>query len=183
MNWLDYVLVFLFIYCLYKGFKQGLVQQVIGLANFFIAFFLALTFSSYVFGWMEKYLRLDTVISSLAEDGDTPIWLFEVLINIIAFLLAFLIISFILSLVTSRLKLVNKIPLIGPVNAISGGAMGVAKGILLVFLVVGVVSLIETSFWINSLEASAIVALSYHYMTALFQFIVGSIVDSLGIIV
>ena len=183
MNGLDYILVFIFIVSLYKGLRQGLVQQVVGLVSFFVAFYIALTFSEYVLNIMETYLHLNIIISSLAENGDTPVWLVQIILNIIAFLLAFAVVSFVLYVITRKLKLVNKIPLIGPFNVISGGAFGMLKGILIVFLVVGLLSLIETEFWMEALESSVIVALSYHYLTAVFHFIVGCIVESLGILV
>ncbi len=183
MNGLDYALAFIFVFTVYKGLKQGLVQQVVGLVNFFIAFYLALSFSEQVLDIMETYLHLNIVISALAENDDTPVWLVQVILNIIAFLVIFAVVSFVLYVVTKKLKLVNRIPLIGPINALSGGLFGTLKGILLVFLVVGLLSLIKTEFWMNALESSAIVSLSYYYLTAVFHFIVGCIVESLGILV
>lgn len=180
MNWLDYVLIFLFVFSLYKGIRQGLVQQVIGLAIFFIALFFSLSASETVIGFLDSSFQLQEILINLEENGDTPVWLVQVLLNIIAFLLAFLVISSLLSFLTGKLKLVNKIPLIGPVNALSGAFVGAIKGILVVFVVMGLLSLLETDFWVHALESSAIYALSYHYMAFVFLWMLGWIAESLG---
>ncbi len=182
MNWLDYVLMFLFIFSLYKGIRQGLVQQVIGLAIFFVALYFSLSATETVIGFLDSSFQLQEIFISLEENGDTPVWLVQVLLNIIAFLMAFLVISFLLSFLTGRLKLVNKIPLVGPVNALSGAFLGAIKGIVIVFVALGLISLFETDFWVHALESSAIFALSSHYMAFLFQLIVGWIVESLGLL-
>ncbi len=182
MNWLDYVLIFLFIFSLYKGIRQGLVQQVIGLAIFFVALYFSLSATETVIGFLDSSFQLQEIFLNLEENGDTPVWLVQVLLHIIAFLMAFLVISFLLSFLTGRLKLVNKIPLVGPVNALSGAFLGAIKGIVIVFVALGLLSLFETDFWVHALESSAIFALSNHYMAFLFHFIVGWIVESLGLL-
>ena len=179
MNWLDYILIFILIYYLYNGLRQGLVKQVVGLAGFFIAFYCSLRWSGVLRSFMDRHLKLDEVFVFLGQESESSLWLVDVIINIIAFLMILLVISLILSVVIQRLRIINKIPLVGPLNAISGAVVGALKGILVIFIFVAVISLLETNFWEDSMQASAVVDLSRHYMGLLFYFIMGMVVDNL----
>lgn len=181
MNWLDYILIFVLIYYLYRGLQQGLVKQVVGLAGFFIAFYSSLRWSGVLRGYMDKYLKLDEIFVVMRQESEASLWLIDVIINIIAFLMLLMIISLILSVLVQRLRIINKIPLVGPLNAISGAAVGALKGIIVILVIVAVISLLETNFWQDSMHASAVVDLSRHYMGLLFHFIAGMVLDNLVI--
>lgn len=183
MNWLDIVLVFIFVLTLYNGFRQGLLRQVVGLTSFFIALFLALYWSSDVRILLERYLNMDELLHSLVENGAVSFWIVEAVLNIIIFLVIFSIISLLLHLITKKLSVINKVPVVGPINAFLGVFIGAVKGILIIFLIVGLLSLIEVEFWQNTLESSAVVALSSHYMSLLFHALVDYIMESLTDIV
>ncbi len=183
MNWLDFGLVFVFILNVYNGFKQGLLRQVVGLASFFIALYVSFYFSGTVRGYLDRYLNLDEIIAALAENGPASLWLVDVLLNIIAFLLTFLVVALLLAFITRRLKFVNKIPLVGPLNAFLGSALGGLKGLIIVFLIIALLSLIQTEYWTGVMETSAVVALSSHYMSLVFGFIVELVTDRLGTLV
>lgn len=179
MNWLDYVLIFVLIYYLYNGFRQGLVKQVVGLAGFFIAFYCSLRWSGALRSYLDRVLKLDEVFVFLSQESEASLWLVDVIINIVTFLMLMLIISLILSVLIQRLRIINKIPLVGPLNAISGAAIGTLKGLLIIFVFVSVISLLETQLWQDVIQASAVVDLSRHYMGLLFHFIAGLVVDNL----
>ena len=179
MNWLDYILVFVLIYYLYNGLRQGLVKQVVGLAGFFIAFYCSLRWSGVLRAYLDRLLRLDEIFVFLGQESEASLWLVNVIINIITFLMLMLVISLILSVVIQRLRIINKIPLVGPLNAISGAIIGTLKGLLVIFVFVSVISLLETELWQDIMQASAVVDLSRHYMGVLFHFIAGLVVDNL----
>ena len=130
--------------------------------------------------YLQAHLKLDQVISALSKDGVPAVWLIEVLLNILAFLLVFLAVALLLKVITRKLKVLNKIPIIGPLNIFLGAVLGIIKGFLVVFLIVALISLIETPFWSSTVEASVIVALSQHYMAFLFNLIFINVVDNLG---
>jgi uncharacterized membrane protein required for colicin V production len=183
MNWLDYILIFILILNLYSGFKHGLISQVVKMVSLFIAIYFAVFWSSDLKGYLVKYLKLDEVVPSISQNGEVSIWLTEIMLNIVSFMILFLLIGLILSLFTGRLKILNRIPIIGPVNALSGGLLGAAKGILIIFLIVALLSLIETEFMNNMVDASVLVALSHHYMPLIFGLIMNFIMGRLGTIV
>lgn len=180
MNWLDYLLIFIFILNLYNGFKEGFIRQVMGLASFFIALYFSLYWSGSISGYLQGRFNLGQVIGALSKDEVVAVWLTEMLLNILAFLFVFLVVAFLLKVITRKLKIFNKIPIIGPLNIFLGAVLGIIKGFLVIFLVVALISLIEIPFWSNTVEASVIVALSQHYMTFLFNLIFYYIVDNLG---
>ncbi len=183
MNWLDFVLVFIFLLILFNGVRKGFMRQVVGLISFIIALYAALYWSSSMRGLMETYLKVDEVLANLTEEGTVPVWLVDVIINIIAFLLVFLVVSLLLALIARRFRFLKRLPLIGPSNAVLGGVLGAVKGLLVVFLVAAILSLIEIGMWERAVESSAVVALSRHYMALLFTYIMDLVVEHLGALV
>lgn len=171
MNWLDYILVFFLIYYMFNGFKQGLVKQVVGLAGFFIAFYCALRWNGVLRSYMDRYLKLDEIFVFLGQESAASLWLLNIIINIIAFLIIMFFISLILAVIIQRLNVVNRLPVIGPLNALGGVVTGTIKGLLVLFLAISILSLLQTDFWKNTLQSSAIVDLSRYYMGILFHFI------------
>jgi len=180
MIWLDYLFIFIFILNLFNGLKEGFIRQVVGLAGFFIALYFALSWSGAVSRYLQAYIKLDKVIIAISGEGVPTSWLAEVLLNILAFLLVFVVISLLLQIFAKKLKILNKVPLIGPLNIVLGGGLGIIKGFFVISLAVALLSLIKTPFWSNTMEASVIVALSQHYMALLYNFIFSNVVDNLG---
>ncbi|RJX28148.1 MAG: CvpA family protein [Dethiobacter sp.] len=180
MNWLDYALIFILILNLYNGFRHGFLRQVAGLVSLFIAIYAALFWSSDVKTYLQKYLKLDEVITGLARNGEAASWLTETLANIIAFLVVFLVLSLVLGLIARKMSIFNKIPIIGPLNALLGSITGAVKGVLVIFLIVALLSLVETAFWMRTVEASVVVSLSRHYMPLFSGLFLDFVVGKLG---
>ncbi|HAP32737.1 MAG TPA: hypothetical protein DCQ14_06775 [Firmicutes bacterium] len=180
MNWLDYVLLFILVFSLCNGYRLGLIKQVVGLASFFIAFYLSLRWHGLLRSYLDRYLKLDEVFAVLDAENPASLWLMDVFLNIICFLILMLLISLILSIITKRLSILNHIPIIGSLNALSGAVIGLIKGLLVISLVVSLISLLQTEFWQDTMQASAVAALSRHYIGLLFNFVAGLVEDSLG---
>ncbi len=180
MNWLDYILVFIILLNLYNGLKSGFMRQVLRLFSILIAFYVALFWSNTVKTYLQCFFKLEEVISVLVQKGGTTTWLADVLLNIIAFLLVFLLVNALLVLISRKLRFLQKIPLVGPLNALIGGALGTLKGIIIILLITALLSLIKTDFWSNTIDASAIVSLSRYYLPLLFGFIFDYLIGKLG---
>lgn len=180
MNWLDYILVFIFLLNLYNGFRSGFLRQVFGLFSLLIAFYAALFWNDSAKAYLQSFLKLEEIISVLAQKGGASTWLVEITGNVIAFLLVFLLISAVLALISRKLKLLHKIPLIGPLNAFTGGILGALKGLIIIFLIAALLSLIETDFWSKTIGASAVVSLSRYYLPLLFGLIFDFVTAKLG---
>lgn len=180
LNWLDYLLIFILILNLYNGLRYGFLRQVAGLVGLFIALYAALAWSGALKGYLKSFFDLEEVITTFATGWDASSWLAGVIYNIVCFLIIFCLFSFLLGVIIGKLSIFNKIPLIGPLNVFLGGILGALKGLLLVFLVSSLISLLETSFWLKAFESSAVIALSRHYMPLLFGFVFDFIVGRLG---
>ena len=150
------------------------------MAVFFVALYCAVSWNGDIGIYLRDYLNLDKVIDALSRNGIPTLWLPEVLINILAFILVFFVFILLLKIITGRLKIINKIPIIGPLNIALGAVLGVLKGLFVIFLVAALLSLIKTPFISDTLEASVIFALSQHYMSILFNFIYLYVVENLG---
>jgi len=180
MNWLDYVFIFILILNLYNGYKDGFVRQIAALISFFVALYLALGWSRDLSRFLQDFLQVDRLIVPFFSDGMASRWLVEVIFNVIVFVLVFLAISLILKVVVGRLKVLNKVPIIGSINVILGAAFGVLKGLFIIFLMISILSLIELPFWDEAVDVSVIAALSQHYMILLYNIIYNHVVENLG---
>ena len=180
MNWLDYVLVFIFLSNLYRGFRYGFLRQAWVLCSLLVAFYTALAWNDAAKAFLQKYLRLEGFIAALAPNGGAVTWLNAIILNIIAFLLVFMLLNYLLALLGRRLKFLNKLPLIGPLNILSGGILGAIRGLVIVFLIAALLSLLETDFWIRTVGASAVVSLSNYYLPLLFGIIYDFVTGRLG---
>ncbi|NMB41097.1 MAG: CvpA family protein [Firmicutes bacterium] len=180
MNWLDYALVFIIILNLYNGLKHGFLRQIAGLVGFCAALYSAAFYCNVLKGHLQEYLKLEQVITALAPGGEANLWLTEIIANIVAFLIIFIIVYLVLGFLCKRMRILNKIPVVGTLNALLGGFFGALKGMLIVFLIAALLSLFKTGFWAKAVEASAVVSLSRHYIPLLFGLVFDFVVDKLG---
>ena len=180
MNWLDYIFIFVLILNLYSGYKEGLIRQVVALAGFFIAFYCALSWSGELSASLQEFLRIDRVLDILWTDGATNLWLANAICNVLVYILIFLVISLLIKIITKKLTIINKIPLIGSLNAILGTVFGLVKGFFIIFLTVALLSLIKIPFFNDTMEVSVFAALSQHYLAVLFNLINTNITERLG---
>lgn len=180
MNWLDYILVFIFLLNLYKGFRHGFLRQVWGLGSLLVVFYAALCWNDAVKLFLQKYFKLESIIAVLAPKEGAAAWLNGIILNIAAFLLMFLLLSIILAFVGRKLRFLNKLPLLGPLNVLTGGMLGAVRGLFVVFLIAALLSLLETDFWIKTVGASAVVSLSNYYLPLFFGFVLDFVTGRLG---
>jgi uncharacterized membrane protein required for colicin V production len=183
MIWFDYLLIFILILNLYKGLREGLLRQVAALTSFFIAFYVALCLCCTFGRFLEKSLKLHKIILTLSQDESFTAWPIETLMNMVAFLLVFFVLCFVLKHFARKLRVLNRVPIIGPVNALLGAVAGGIKGMLIVFLIISLLTLVKTEFWMNTMETSAVAALSGHYLSLLYGFIFDYVMKRLGTLV
>lgn len=183
MIWFDYVLLFILILNLYKGLREGLLRQVAALISFFTAFYVALCLCCTTSAFFQNSLKLHKLIPALSRDASISPWPANVLMNILAFLLLFFIFYSLQKHFGRRLKILNRVPFIGPVNAFLGAIAGGIKGLVIIFLITALLSLIKTDFWMNTLESSALVALSSYYLPLFYGLIVDHAVKRLGTLI
>ena len=65
----------------------------------------------------------------------------KLIVNVISFLLTFLVVSIVLRTVIYMLGIISDLPVIGGLNRIAGGALGLAKALVIVWVVFAIITL------------------------------------------
>lgn len=144
----------------------------------------AIEFSSDTISGIDKSLVNDVVLSVL-EVGENPGK--AVLDNVIKpvilipiqtliFILLFVIILVVLSLIIKATSVVNKIPLIGGVNQLLGGVLGVVQGFIVLFIIVIIVHLAvavtgNTLIFLNEMTINKSYVFGYVYNLSFLNFL------------
>lgn len=92
----------------------------------------------------------DGLVDELADATLRPLMISA--IGMIGFVLLFSILSIVANILLSTLGIVNHLPVVGPINALLGGAVGILEGLLLVwvfaFLLRGLLGIYPEGWWI-----------------------------------
>jgi membrane protein required for colicin V production len=121
MNYLDLILGILLIVAAINGFAKGFVEELAGLVGLVLGIWIAIHFSDFVANFLT----------------DTFHWSFKQL-NIIAFIITFILVVVLVQIIGSVISKMVKAVHLGFLNRLAGVALGLAKGalILSVLLVV-----------------------------------------------
>ena len=65
----------------------------------------------------------------------------KLILNVLAFLLTFLIVTIVLRTIIYMLGIISDLPVIGGLNRLAGGALGMAKGIIFIWVIFAIVTL------------------------------------------
>lgn len=123
------VLILLLLFAIYRGYKRGLILQVIGLVSTIVSLIIAWIFSD-VFATMfplvsykaSGLLSIDTFITNYAN---RLIWV----------LLLFVIIRLLLLVLTPIATVISKIPLVKQVNSLVGAVFGLVNFVVYLLLI------------------------------------------------
>ncbi len=119
MNWLDIVILIPALWFGFKGFKNGLVKEIAGLAALFLGLWIAVNFSHY----LEGILNENTKIS----DDYLPL---------IAFAVLFILTVILVHLLSKSIDKLLKSVALGWANQLTGLVFGVAKAVLIIGAVI-----------------------------------------------
>lgn len=147
-----------------SGFRDGLLKQLVGLFGFIIAFFVA-TYASKPLGKIiysiifsdEDYIGREH-ISPIAE-GLSGLDYFigmDSVISVFTFILLFIGLQIIISIFAGKLRIFNRIPIVGSFNILGGIILGALKGAVLAFILITVVSLLPQDYVGEALSRSFI---------------------------
>ncbi len=119
LPYVNYFLILWFLIVLMKGYKQGLLLQILELGRGFVALFIAWIFAP-VFVNIYPFIKpsgigLVTVEQMITKQSNTLIW----------FLILYLLSKFLLYFVTPLVSFVSKIPLVKQVNSAVGGIFSI----------------------------------------------------------
>ena len=170
MAWFDIFLLIIFIYHLLSGFSRGLVKQLFDILGIILVVFLSIWGSrnfSYV---LVEHINPESIIPhhdlmvKLGVDvalEQAP----QVIAGILTFLALFLLLSLVFKLFSGSFRWINRIPVIGMFNRIWGGILGAVVGLVFVYIVIALLSLVPLQFFIDALENSEVVFIADHYVT------------------
>jgi membrane protein required for colicin V production len=119
MNWLDIVILIPALWFGFKGFKNGLVKEIAGLAALFLGLWIAVNFSHY----LEDLLN-----DNINVNGDY--------LPLIAFTILFILTVVLVRLLSNSLDKLLKSIALGWANQITGMVFGVAKAVLIIGAVI-----------------------------------------------
>ena len=93
------------------------------------------------FGGMIGEMIDNAVTSGMATLSEALSGILRTVVYALVFLLSVLVLTWLLRLITSPLRLVDKVPVLGMVNRLGGGALGLILGVLICFLIAALVKL------------------------------------------
>lgn len=133
-----------------SGFRDGLLKQLVGLFGFFIAFFVALYASKPLGAMISAVISSDNDFAgreAIEPITDTLSGLeffvgMETIIGILSFIVLFIVLQVVVGIIAGKLKFLNYVPLVGMLNILGGVAIGAVKGLILVFILISVISLL-----------------------------------------
>ncbi len=157
INWLDVLLLAIVFYSAVAGFRRGLVRQFFDVAGILVSYYVALRYSRAFVTWLSLFVPIDrwlpewfgTTLPGGFVLGDVLVW-------IAGFMLLFFAARMLAMALGSVLHGIFSLPLLGTVNCLGGLTLGLLKGILLTVMLVAVLKLLGTPFWLKTLEESVV---------------------------
>lgn len=182
MNWFDIVLLAVFLLHLISGFSRGMIKQLFDIFGFIVVIILSFWGSRFFSEQLAAYINPEDIIPhhEVIQKLGLEVALEKApqfVAGIIAFLVLFMLLSLVFRLFSSGFRSINRIPVIGFFNRIGGGLLGVAVGIIFVYIIIAAVSLIPLQFFMDAYESSEIVFIADHYITPTAQWLKDQVVE------
>ncbi len=119
---LDLITIIVFALFVFIGVKRGFVKELANTAGWALSLLIA-------------YIVSEPVAAAIGTETSTDSEFIQLIIRVIAFIVLFIVAKIIIRAIGSLLNaLVEKIPVIGALNKILGGAFGACEGALLVLV-------------------------------------------------
>lgn len=154
MNGVDVIVLALLIWGAYKGYKKGLILEIVGILAFGLGILLALKLLQWGKDFLQQYFDLE-----------------ESLLPYISFFVLFALIVIGVNLLGSSLKKVLHLTFLGTVDSILGAALGVFKWALGISIIFWALKAIEVDEPGGTLASSYFFNLLHTLAPAFFDFI------------
>ncbi|MDI6797340.1 MAG: CvpA family protein [Desulfatibacillaceae bacterium] len=126
MNWLDIVILVLVAWCLVRGLMRGLISEIAGILGVVVGFWAAYKWhagmAEYLSGWVQ---HPDSIWQTHPH-----------YISIASFLVLFVLVYLGVSLIGWAIKAITRIVSMGWADRLVGGIFGVAKAVLIGFVII-----------------------------------------------
>lgn len=170
INWLDFVLLAILFYSVAGGWRRGLIRQLFDIIGILAAYYFALNYSFIFMAWLERYIPLTRWLPDwfgITLPGGLVLG--DVLVRLVGFVLLFIMVRVVVQAAAAVLHGIFSLPLLGTINAMGGLVLGAVKGALLVIILVGLLSLVATPFWINALRQSVVAQLVQEWLPVAYE--------------
>ena len=154
MNFLDIILIALFVVGAYHGFKKGLILELIAIVAFILA----------IIGGF-KLLHVGMEYISRVWDG------FGSFLPFVAFLVIFVLIIILVNMAGSSLKKIIDWTPLGVGDNFAGALLGIVKWALGISIVFWVLSVLHLDFGSHAIENSKILPVANQLLTSIGNFI------------
>lgn len=151
MTWVDLVLLLFIVFALWKGWRDGLVRQVVSVVGVVLAYVVSRMFYLALTPWVTRFLKLPV-------DSHNPLrtFLHGDLQIAIAFALLFGLTYAAVKLLGLILDSVAKLPGLSVLNRVSGLVLGGVVAVLVAALVVNLLHLVPNTALQHALRGSAV---------------------------
>ncbi len=140
MNWLDYLIILILLFFIWKGFRAGLVGAIGGFLGIVVGIWAGSHFMAAFGSWLTNAFHWDNLQ----------------LANIIAFVAIFLAVNIIFSIIVWIInKIFNIIPFIDLANKLAGAVIGFIGGVLAVAALIYLMSIFSLSESFNQTLTSS----------------------------
>src|SRR3990167_3249681 len=154
LNWVDYLVLSIFLRSVFVGLRRGLVKEVVSLAALVIAVIVAILFANPLANLFTASQPVQSVInstsSSLGIDSAHPVSYVALGLSYIILFVATLIVG---GIVGSSISYAVEATGIGIANRVFGGAFGIVRGFIITVVVMFLIELTplaEQSVWTQS---------------------------------
>jgi len=162
INWFDVILLAMVFFAAVAGFKRGFVRQFFDLAGVLAAYYIALRYSGVLVNWLGLFIPIDRWLAEwFAIPLPGGLLLGDVLLRLIAFVLLFFLVRMVVMALSGMLHWIFTFPLLSTVNRLGGFILGLLKGVLLAIILIAVMKLLGTPFWLKTLEESVVASMVF----------------------
>ena len=186
MNFLDFLILAFLLFSVIRGWKRGLVGQVLDFAGVLIAFFVASRYGEALGNWLAGFLNFEkyatkAVVTEAEGQGVSNLIVGTLkgiipdvvvaLQNLLGYIILFFLVLIAVKLLSSIFKSLNDIPILGKLNTFGGILFGFLKGVLITLVVIWVLSILPLPKVMNFMEASLLAPAMLNITPGLFEWV------------
>lgn len=164
MNILDIIIVVLLLFSIWRGYRTGLVGQLVRVASVILSFIVAFMYYRPVAAQLAEWFPLSKVQANGSFDAVAgfPI-VQQALYNLVAFALLAFVVGLAVRLVGGFLDGITRLPGISLLNRLVGAVVGLVKNGLILFIILAVASLLPSPAVQQSLSQSLFASYAQSY--------------------
>jgi membrane protein required for colicin V production len=135
MNWVDYIILAIFVLSVIAGFGRGLVKEIVSIVTLIAAFVIATLFSSQL---ATAFTSSSSVQNAVGQTSSTPVTYAALGVSFALLFLATVIVGCFIGFL---LNLIFKAGILGIGNRILGALFGLVRGFLINLVIIFVIQL------------------------------------------